>query len=170
MWYTRQIAGTELAQKEYDDADDSRHSSCPHMIPSLEDGGDLPPGIHRATAEELISRFGQGEVREHWGTIRREILDLAKGTGKLEAVYSFGSFVTAKEAPADVDLFLVMANDFTSDEDVGRARLLFDRSRAAIVWGVCLYWVTARTDRTLFLETWQVRRDGGRRGIVEVEV
>lgn len=119
--------------------------------------------------EELFSRFGQGEVREHWGNILREVLALAKGTGKLQAVYVFGSFVTVKEAPADVDLFLVMASDFTSDEAVGRARLLFDRSRAAIVWGVCIYWITARTDRTPFLEAWQLRRDGGRHGIVEVE-
>lgn len=139
------------------------------MIPSFDATGDLPPGIHRVALEELLSHFGQGEVREHWGHILREVLALAKGMDKLQAIYVFGSFVTAKEAPADVDLFLVMASDFTSDEAVGRARLLFDRSRAAIVWGVCIYWITARTDREAFLEAWQLRREGGRRGIVEVE-
>nr|WP_179137011.1 hypothetical protein [Candidatus Entotheonella palauensis] len=117
-----------------------------------------------------MSRFGQGEVRAHWGDILREVLALAQGTGQLEAVYVFGSFVTAKEAPADVDLFLVMARDFTGDEVAGRARLLFDRSRAAIVWGVCVYWITARTDREDFLAAWQLRREGGHRGIVEVEL
>ena len=65
--------------------------------------------------------------------------------------------------------FLVMSRDFSIDEVEGRARLLFDRSRAAIVWGICIYWITARTDRTPFLAAWQLRRDGGRRGIVEVQ-
>ena len=169
MWYTRQNLGTELAQKEPGHADDSRNPARPRMIPAFDAAGDLPPGIHRATTEELLSRFGQGEVREHWGHILQEVLELAKGTCNLEAVYVFGSFVTVKQAPADVDLFLVMASDFTSDEAVGRACLVFDRSRAATVWGVCIYWITARTDRALFLEAWQLRRDGGRRGIVEVQ-
>jgi hypothetical protein len=96
------------------------------------------------------------------------VLALAHSTGQLEAVYLFGSFVTAKMAPADLDLFFVMSHDFSSNEVEGRARLLFDRSRAAIVWGICIYWITARTESTPFLEAWQLRRDGGRRGIVEV--
>jgi hypothetical protein len=68
-----------------------------------------------------------------------------------------------------VDLFLVMSRDFSIDEVEGRAHLLFDRSRAAIVWGICIYWITARTDRTPFLAAWQLRREGGRHGIVEVQ-
>ncbi len=108
-------------------------------------------------------------MREHWGDILKEIVALAKSTGKLETVYLFGSFVTAKIAPADIDIFLVMSGDFSINQVEGRARLLFDRSRAAIVWGVCIYWITARTDRTPFIATWQLRREGGRRGIVEVQ-
>ena len=80
-----------------------------------------------------------------------------------------GSFVTAKVAPADLDLFVIMAADFASERVEGWARLLFDRSRAALVWGICLYWITAQTDRTPFLAAWQLRRDGGTRGIVEIQ-
>jgi predicted nucleotidyltransferase len=139
------------------------------MIPPFDASGDLPSGIHRATMEEICTRFCRGQVREYWGNILREVIALSKSTGKLQAVYLSGSFVTAKETPADVDLFLVMSSDFTSHQVEGRARLLFDRSRAAMVWGICVYWITARTDRTPFLEVWQLRRDGGRRGIVEVQ-
>jgi hypothetical protein len=67
------------------------------------------------------------------------VIALAKGTERLETAYRFGSFVTAKVAPADVDLFLVMSRDFSINDVEGRARLLFDRSRAAIVWGICIY-------------------------------
>ena len=139
------------------------------MIPPFDASGDLPPGIYRATPDEIYTRFCHGEVREYWGNILRDVIALAQGTGKLQAIYLFGSFVTAKEAPADVDLFLVMSSDFASHEVEGHARLLFDRSRAAIVWGICVYWITARTERMPFLEAWQLRRDGGRRGIVEVQ-
>jgi hypothetical protein len=138
-------------------------------IPPFDELGYLPPGVYQASLEEIFSRFCHGEVREHWGNILREVIGLAKRTEKLETIYLFGSFVTAKVAPADVDLFLVMSRDFSIDEVEGRARLLFDRSRAAIVWGICIYWITARTDRTPFLAAWQLRRDGGRRGIVEVQ-
>lgn len=142
---------------------------APADIPAFDETGNLPPGVYRTSTEEIVGRFCQGEVREHWGDILREVLALARSTGQLEAAYIFGSVVTAKAAPADLDLFLIMAGDFSSHAVEGRARLLFDRSRAAVVWGVCIYWITARTDRTPFLMAWQLRRDGGQRGIVEVQ-
>jgi predicted nucleotidyltransferase len=119
---------------------------------------------------EIVARFCGGEIRKRWTNIIREVIALARSTENLEAAYIFGSFVTAKAAPADIDIFLVMSRDFSSSQAVGRARLLFDRSRAAIVWGICIYWITARTDRTSFLETWQLTRSGGQQGIVGVDL
>src|SRR6266498_3108628 len=72
-------------------------------IPELEfDTGNLPPGIHFATWEEILATFG--------GTPRR--LDLLSGLLRaLESLrdagcrraYLDGSFVTAKEEPGDFD-------------------------------------------------------------------
>ena len=138
-------------------------------LPAFDETGNLPPGIYRASLEEILTRFCHGEVREHWGSVLQDVLALARRTRYLEAVYIFGSFVTAKATPADLDLFLVMSGDFSSNLVEGRACLLFDRSRAAMVWGICIYWITARTDRAPFLAAWQLRRDGGSRGIVEVQ-
>ena len=138
-------------------------------LPAFDETGNLPPGVYRTSLEEIVMRFCQGEVREHWGHVLRDVLTLARSTGHIAAAYIFGSFVTAKATPADLDVFLVMSGDFSSNAAEGRARLLFDRSRAAMVWGICLYWITARTDRAPFLATWQLRRDGGPRGIVEVQ-
>jgi len=138
-------------------------------IPAFDATGNLPPGIYRATLEEIQTRFCTGDVRAHWGNVLRDVVALARSTGRVEAIYIFGSFVTAKPAPADLDLFMIMSSDFASETVEGRARLLFDRSRAALVWGICLYWITARTDRTPFIAAWQLRRDGGSRGIVEVQ-
>ena len=138
-------------------------------LPAFDETGNLPPGIYRASLEEICTRFCHGDVREHWGNVLRDVLALAQSTGYLEAAYIFGSFITAKATPADVDLFLVMSGNFSSNTVAGRACLLFDRSRAAMVWGICLYWITAHTDRAPFLAAWQLRRDGGHRGIVEVQ-
>jgi predicted nucleotidyltransferase len=118
----------------------------------------------------MVTRFCGDDIRVRCGSILREVIALAKSTERLEAAYIFGSFVTAEAAPADIDLFLVMSRDFSSNQVVGRARLLFDRSQAAIVWGICIYWITARRDRIPFLETWQLRRSGGLLGIVEVDL
>ena len=138
-------------------------------IPPFDGTGNLPPGIYRAPLDAIEARFCMGEVRVHWGQVLREIVALAQSTGSVEAIYIFGSFVTDKAAPADLDLFVVMAADFTSEPVGGRPRSLFDRSRAALVWGICLYWMTAQTDRTPFLAAWQLRRDGGVRGMVEIQ-
>jgi hypothetical protein len=138
-------------------------------LPDFDDTGNLPAGVYHASLEEIIVRFCHGEVREQWGNVLREVIGLAQSTGRLETVYIIGSFVTAKRAPADIDLFFVMSHDFASEEVEGCARLLFDRGRVAIVWGICIYWITARTDRRPFLEAWQLCRDGGRRGIVEIQ-
>jgi hypothetical protein len=102
-------------------------------IRPFDESGYLPPGVYLASMEEIFARFCYGEVRQHWGNILREVIALAKSTERLETAYLFGSFVTAKAALADVDLFLVMSRDFSIGEVEGRARLLFDRSRAAIV-------------------------------------
>ena len=41
----------------------------------------------------------------------------------------FGSFVTAKREPADVDVFLLMEDTFDMGELTGEARVLFDLQR-----------------------------------------
>jgi predicted nucleotidyltransferase len=100
--------------------------------------------------------------------VLREIVRLAERTGQLDSIYVFGSFVTSKEEPADLDIFLVMTANFSVSMAEGRAKPIFERSRAAIVFGACIYWITARTDPSPFLEAWQKDRDGNLKGIVEV--
>ena len=97
-------------------------------------------------------------MRQHWGNILREVIALAKSTERLETAYLFGSFVTAKAAPADIDLFLVMSRDFSISEVEGRARLLFDSSRAAIVWG---YTSTGSRHARIARHSWQLGNSGG---------
>jgi hypothetical protein len=85
------------------------------VIPDLDEHGNLPPGIHRATMEEIEERFGKStEVRRaeiqslHW------LIDLAKRAG-IERLIVNGSFVTDVFEPNDVDCVLLMAPSFPRD-------------------------------------------------------
>ena len=74
------------------------------MIPEFNNLGDLPQGIHHATLEEIQNHFGSGSSRRMMLAKRLErILELAQSTSKLKRVLIWGSFVTAKAEPGDVE-------------------------------------------------------------------
>lgn len=142
------------------------------MIPDFNELGDLPVGIHRASIDEVVSAFGSGSPQREALTRQLiEIINLARSTGQLREVFIFGSYVTAKVEPNDVDLLLVMSAEFDSEDVVGRERLVFDAMAAQHLFNASIWWITQRTEpetRNLILEQIQVRRDGKFRGIVEV--
>src|SRR5207247_424588 len=67
--------------------------------------------------DEVIARFGHGTPQRQLVTTRLlRIYDLARGSGKLERFVIFGSYVTAKPNPNDVDIILIMRDDFREPE------------------------------------------------------
>ena len=73
------------------------------MIPSFEVGtGLLPAGIHEATWEELVARFGWTPRRLALLAGLKAALDALRTAGCRRA-YINGSFVTAKAEPGDFD-------------------------------------------------------------------
>jgi hypothetical protein len=86
------------------------------MIPEFNEKGYLPPGIHRATVEEIASRFGrEPELRQAQMESLRWLLDLCKRAG-VERLVINGSFVTDTWDPNDVDCVLLAGGDFPRDE------------------------------------------------------
>lgn len=73
------------------------------MIPPHTPDGLLPPGIHDATWDEVVARFGGTKHRDRLIAGLKEALDELKIAG-CPRVYIDGSFVTAKEKPGDFDL------------------------------------------------------------------
>lgn len=71
-------------------------------IPPFQEGGNLPPGIHEATWEEIIARFGGSAWRSELLAGLRDALENLRHAGCRRA-YINGSFATAKEAPRDFD-------------------------------------------------------------------
>jgi hypothetical protein len=83
--------------------------------PEFDAKGDLPTGIHAGSFAEVVAHFGSGTPQRQRVARRLEhIYDLAKASGHLARFIVFGSFVTAKPAPNEVDIFLLMSDSFGS--------------------------------------------------------
>lgn len=100
------------------------------------------------------------------------IYELAQRTGKLERFVVFGSYVTAKPEPNDVDIILVTRDDFTEQDYDADIFPMFDHLRAQQELGASLF---AIRPAFIFGETvdefiahWQIKRDLSRHGIIEV--
>lgn len=141
-------------------------------LPPLTQIGELPPGVHVASLQEVRDRFGTGS-RQRTAVADRldRIYRLAHSTGHRARFVVFGSFVTDKPEPNDVDVFLIMDDAFNSEQLQGEAALLFDHAAADSHFGASVFWVrrlAALGGEQAAIEFWQVKRGGGQRGIVEI--
>jgi hypothetical protein len=140
--------------------------------PPLNDADDLPPGIHSATLAEVIERFGTSSPRRALIARRlARIYSLVQSTGGLARFIIFGSFITAKPEPNDVDIFLLMNDDFDVSKVTGEAAILFDHLAAQNYEGASIFWLRragALGGEQAAIDDWQIKRNGTRRGIVEV--
>lgn len=142
-------------------------------LPDFNEQGDLPIGVHQASLQEVIDRFGQISPQRQLVTARLlRIFELAKSTQKLLRFVIFGSYVTAKVAPNDVDIVLIVTDDFDVSEQDEQIQLLFDHLRAQKIFCASIFAV--RPSTTLmssvdeFISGWQIKRDRTERGIVEI--
>lgn len=142
-------------------------------LPDFNSFGDLPEGVHQATFDEALTRFGQGSLQRQLVTARlNRIYELAQKTGKLERFVIFGSYVTAKHEPNDVDIILVMRDDFKEQDYSEETTPVFNHLRAQRELSASVFWIRANVvlKETVdqFVAHWQVKRDLTRRGIVEI--
>jgi hypothetical protein len=144
------------------------------MLPPLNERGDLPPGIHPATWPEIAARFGQGtEARVRALAKLRYLYELAVRTGKLGRFLVFGSFVSNAANPRDLDVVLVMSADFKLEEAPRESQTLFSHPDAEARFGASVFWLRERmlSEELMqeFLDTWQTKRDGTKRGLLEIK-
>jgi hypothetical protein len=143
------------------------------VLPPLNDAGDLPGGVHRVGWEEIELRFGKGTgERVRAMAALRHVHELAVRTGALRRLYVFGSFVSAIPAPRDVDVVLIMDRGFRIEQCPRESLTLFSHADAQARYGASVFWLREgmldATGMRDFLRTWQMRRDGTVRGILEV--
>ncbi len=144
-------------------------------LPQFNDLGDLPPGVHQATFDEVIARFsGQTARREACTRRLMHLVELAHRAGHLQRLIVFGSYVTAKPEPNDVDVILVMKDSFHLEECPTESRGLFDHPVAQARYGASIFWIRPAMliEETVeeFILYWQIKRGGDKRGIVDVTI
>jgi hypothetical protein len=141
-------------------------------LPEFGDDGDLPVGVHQASLTEVLARFACGGASRIAIGLRLErIYDTAYSTGHVRRFVVFGSFITVLEDPNDVDVFLVMDDDFDPALLEREARRLFDHAVAQAQFGASIFWLRrlgCLEGEETAVEYWQVKRGGGSRGIVEI--
>jgi len=144
------------------------------VLPGFTNGGELPPGVHLAGWGEFRSRFCGSSLRRVWlSNHLQRLVELAATSGKLRRVFVWGSFVTAKPAPRDLDVLLIMDEDFEVERVPAPAQAVFDSVRARLMFESDVFWARASIGDellSLWLETYQISRSFQKRGIVELEL
>jgi hypothetical protein len=141
------------------------------VIPPFQINGNLPPGIHIATWQEVQARFGWNARRQTLlAGLERAIEDLCNAG--CSTVYLNGSFVTSKPEPGDFDACWTL--DGVDLDSIEPTLLEFDAGRAAqkARYGGELFpadW-DAMGNSTSFLEFFQAIRGGGQKGIIRIDL
>ena len=142
------------------------------MIPEFNSDGNLPEGIYKANIDELSTHFAEHSARRKWLFEKLlNLISLVKSTGCLERLYLWGSFVSNKEFPNDIDLLLIMKEDFDLEQIDSEIKTIFDYTQAKIKYSADVFWAKSSIGNEvieLWLDTYQITRDFKRRGIVEV--
>lgn len=101
----------------------------------------------------------------------RTLLELARAGGRLRRVFVWGSFVTEKPAPRDLDILLIMSESFEVDRLPAAAQAVFDSTRAKLSFESDVFWARASIGDDMlavWLDTYQTSRSFRKRGIVEL--
>jgi hypothetical protein len=99
------------------------------------------------------------------------IYEIAFQTTFLRRFVVFGSFITDKSHPRDVDVFMIMEDGFDVKTLTGEGQIAFDQLAAEAYFGCSVFWIrrlAALGGEQATIEHWQICRGGGLRGILEI--
>jgi hypothetical protein len=146
------------------------------MIPPFDPvTGNLPPGIHEATWEEILARYGYTPHRLALLAGFKAALDALRSAG-CQRVYLDGSFITSKTLPNDFDACWDLAGlDFDLLDQIEPVLLDWRNRRAAqkAKFGGELFIAAVAADPwgTPYLEFLQHDRDTGQpKGIIAIDL
>jgi hypothetical protein len=81
-------------------------------LPDLDGDGYLPPGIHAARLADIADLFGVSTAtRARQIGLLRQVVEAAREYPTIKRILVWGSFVTNKAEPADVDYSVVVSVD-----------------------------------------------------------
>ena len=140
------------------------------MIPPFHDGTNLPEGIHRATLEDVEAFFGTSVKRTQLCASLRKMLNTARDCQFRKAIL-FGSFVSSKDSPGDIDLFWTLAPGTDTDHLHHRCRQLLDSANSKGLFMCDVFWCFDDDDSINRMSNmWQIDRQGRTRGLVMIDL
>ena len=142
------------------------------MIPKFQADGNLPPGVHWATWDEICDRFGTTQWRTQLLAGFRSAVDSLRRAGG-HTVYLDGSFVSSKLDPGDFDACWEEAG--VDVEKLDPVLLTFANRRAAqkAKFGGELFPASMALGlgRSVFLDFFQTdKHTGTQKGIVALDL
>ncbi|MCL2768800.1 MAG: hypothetical protein FWD42_01650 [Solirubrobacterales bacterium] len=142
------------------------------MIPEFDEHGNLPPGIHHATWNEIVTRYATSTHRRDRLDGVLDALRSLKAAG-CATVYLDGSFVTSKDHPDDFDACWESAGVVPSRLDPELREFSDERAAQKARYGGEIFpaqW-SAHPDGTTFLDYFQYDNATNRpKGIVAVDL
>ena len=145
---------------------------CCVMIPGFEADGNLPPGVHWATWEELCDRFGTTTWRLKLLAGLRAALENLRSAGCTTA-YVDGSFVSSKTVPRDFDACWELTGVDPNKLDLVLQTFAGGRAAQKAKYGGELFPAAALAVNGggTFLDFFQTDKDtGARKGIVALDL
>ena len=99
--------------------------------------------IQTASLEDIRKGFGTATPRRQFlfGRLRALVNDLVS-TGRVKRVYLFGSFVSGKSSPNDIDLVVVMEAGLTTAQLGGKVSEVSQHDLCKIRYHADVFWVT----------------------------
>jgi hypothetical protein len=97
-------------------------------IPVLNEDGFLPAGIHDCSLAEIRERFGQFQRTDQRCRLMDRLeafIQECRATGFVRSMMVDGSFVTAADAPNDIDLILVLDEHHDFSPIFGHSSMLY---------------------------------------------
>lgn len=139
------------------------------MIPDFNSDGNLPPGVYTVTIEEVIERFQGKNLRRK--QLTRNLDQFCSFIREhSDEVYLFGTYITSKPAPRDVDLLIVFPKTFDwSGPDAGTL-LHFQNIRYRLHLNICRH--NERGDRRYTLTIAGLTKDDPpkKKGFIKLEL
>lgn len=142
------------------------------MIPDFEVGtGNLPPGVHAATWEEVVDRYGYNPKRSKQLEGLKLAIDDLKRAG-CRVLYLDGSFVTAKEQPGDYDACWEAEHVNADDLHPTLLDVGWNRKKLKARYGgdITIVHLASEPFGETFMTFFQTDRDGNPKGLLRIDL
>ena len=140
------------------------------MIPNFYDGKNLPEGLHQAPVQEVITHFGASARRTALCTSLQNIIAAARSC-QFRKVILFGSFVSSKNDPGDIDLFWTLPPDIDTDDLARACKDLINPQTSKALFGCDVFWCFDDDDAiTRMVGMWGFDREMQKKGLIMIEL